>query len=433
DESVQLLSAAPARAVVLVAVLGGHRHGPQVLPPHGLRRAPAHGRAGALLEPRGVPAARARDDRGRPDRGRVEDLVGPAAERALPDARDARDGRLHGHRGRAVPCGARRVAPSDAMAAALRQSALAHVLAASDPREPLARDALQLRSGADRPRPRQGPSVPAAPPGAARARPRRRGRARLRPRGRARADDPRARDERASPDRRAAQGARERRDGGGGVYRGRRSSDRGNPPRRARRQPRAGGRGAGGELTMSARTAVDRRLNVAPMMERTDRHCRYFLRLLAPRTLLYTEMVTAAALKHGDRQRLLAFDPAEHPVALQLGGSEPDELAAAARLGADRGYDEINLNVGCPSDRVQAGCFGAALMLEPERVAACVEAMRAAVDVPVTVKTRLGVDDRDSYEFLSEFVRTLAEAGCETVIVHARKAWLKGLSPKQNR
>ena len=184
---------------------------------------------------------------------------------------------------------------------------------------------------------------------------------------------------------------------------------------------------------MSARTAVDRRLNVAPMMERTDRHCRYFLRLLAPRTLLYTEMVTAAALKHGDRQRLLAFDPAEHPVALQLGGSEPDELAAAARLGADRGYDEINLNVGCPSDRVQAGCFGAALMLEPERVAACVEAMRAAVDVPVTVKTRLGVDDRDSYEFLSEFVRTLADAGCETVIVHARKAWLKGLSPKQNR
>src|SRR5690606_25999062 len=162
-------------------------------------------------------------------------------------------------------------------------------------------------------------------------------------------------------------------------------------------------------------------------------HCRYFLRLLAPRTLLYTEMITAAALKHGDRARLLAFDPTEHPVALQLGGSEPDELAEAARCGAAAGYDEINLNVGCPSDRVQAGCFGAALMLEPARVAACIEAMRAAVDVPVTVKTRLGVDQHDSDAFLYDFVGAVAEAGCETFVVHARKAWLKGLSPKQNR
>ncbi|HEX5418624.1 MAG TPA: tRNA dihydrouridine(20/20a) synthase DusA [Gammaproteobacteria bacterium] len=175
------------------------------------------------------------------------------------------------------------------------------------------------------------------------------------------------------------------------------------------------------------------RLAVAPMMERTDRHCRAFLRLLAPHTRLYTEMVTAAALIHGDCSRLLAFSPFEHPVALQLGGSDPALLAVAARLGAQAGYDEINLNVGCPSDRVQAGCFGAALMREPNRVAACVRAMRAAVGVPVTIKTRLGVDHDDSYAFLTDFVGRVAEAGCETVIVHARKAWLKGLSPKQNR
>jgi len=210
-------------------------------------------------------------------------------------------------------------------------------------------------------------------------------------------------------------------------------------PEADREPTRAGDVTAGSGPGTSARSGpgpssvLDRRLNVAPMMERTDRHCRYFLRLVAPQTLLYTEMVTAAALMHGDRARLLAFDPAEHPVALQLGGSEPDELAAAARYGAAAGYDEINLNVGCPSDRVQAGCFGAALMLEPERVAACVAAMRDAVDVPVTVKTRLGVDHHDSYEFLRDFVGTIAEAGCRTVIVHARKAWLKGLSPKQNR
>jgi tRNA-dihydrouridine synthase A len=179
--------------------------------------------------------------------------------------------------------------------------------------------------------------------------------------------------------------------------------------------------------------STSHRLCVAPMMDRTDRHLRYLLRLLAPGARLYTEMITARALLRGDAQRLLAFDAAEHPVALQLGGAEPDELAAAARLGAAVGYDEINLNVGCPSDRVQAGCFGARLMIEPQRVAECVRAMRAAVAVPVTVKTRLGVDEHDSYEFVRDFVATVAAAGCETFIVHARKAWLRGLSPKQNR
>lgn len=169
------------------------------------------------------------------------------------------------------------------------------------------------------------------------------------------------------------------------------------------------------------------------MMDRTDRHLRHLLRLLAPHARLYTEMITARALLHGDAVRLLQFDAAEHPVGLQLGGSEPEELAVAARLGVAAGYDEINLNVGCPSDRVQAGCFGAALMLERGRVAECVNAMRAAVEVPVTVKTRLGVDDHDSYEFVRDFVGEVAAAGCTTFIVHARKAWLSGLSPKQNR
>lgn len=176
-----------------------------------------------------------------------------------------------------------------------------------------------------------------------------------------------------------------------------------------------------------------RTLSVAPMMERTDRHCRYLLRLLAPHAWLYTEMVTAAAIRHGDRERLLRFAEVEHPVALQLGGSDPALLAEAARHGAAAGYDEINLNVGCPSDRVQAGCFGAALMREPALVARCVAAMRDEVDVPVTVKTRLGVDEHDSYEFLCELVDAVVEAGCRTLIVHARKAWLKGLSPKENR
>jgi tRNA-dihydrouridine synthase A len=169
------------------------------------------------------------------------------------------------------------------------------------------------------------------------------------------------------------------------------------------------------------------------MMERTDRHCRYLLRLIAPRAWLYTEMVTAAAVLHGDRDALLAFHPAEHPVALQLGGNDPAALAAAARAGAAAGYDEINLNVGCPSGRVQAGCFGAALMREPATVARCVAAMRDAASVPVTVKTRLGVDDDDSYEFAHAFVERVVAAGCRTVVVHARKAWLKGLSPKENR
>jgi tRNA-dihydrouridine synthase A len=175
-------------------------------------------------------------------------------------------------------------------------------------------------------------------------------------------------------------------------------------------------------------------LSVAPMMEWTDRHYRYFLRLLAPRTRLYTEMVVAAAVVHGDRDRFLARREEERPLALQLGGSDGRLLAEAARIAVDGyGYDEVNLNVGCPSDRVRSGSFGACLMLEAGRVAECVAAMRAAVDVPVTVKTRLGVDAHDSYEFLLDFVDTVAGAGCDTFILHARKAWLSGLSPKQNR
>jgi tRNA-dihydrouridine synthase A len=175
------------------------------------------------------------------------------------------------------------------------------------------------------------------------------------------------------------------------------------------------------------------RLCVAPMMERTDRHCRYFLRQVAPSAWLYTEMITAAALTRGDHARLLEFDAAEHPVALQLGGADPAALAAAARLGAEAGYDEINLNCGCPSSRVQSGAFGVALMLDPQRVAECVAAMRAAVSVPVTVKTRIGVDHHDDYEFLHRFTSLVSAAGCRTLIVHARKAWLNGLSPRENR
>ena len=169
------------------------------------------------------------------------------------------------------------------------------------------------------------------------------------------------------------------------------------------------------------------------MMDWTDRHCRFFHRLLAPSAWLYTEMVTTGAVIHGDRERLLGFDPRESPVALQLGGSEPEELAQAARIGADFGYDEINLNVGCPSDRVQKGRFGACLMTEPERVRDGLAAMRAAVEVPVTIKTRIGVDEHDSEAFLHRFVGIIAESGIDTIIVHARKAWLSGLSPKQNR
>ena len=174
-------------------------------------------------------------------------------------------------------------------------------------------------------------------------------------------------------------------------------------------------------------------LCVAPMMDWTDRHCRYFHRLLSPHARLYTEMVTAPAVLHGDRARLLGFDPAEHPVALQLGGAEPRELAAAARVGEDLGYDEVNLNVGCPSDRVQSGRFGACLMREPALVADCIAAMRAAVSIPVTVKCRLGVDEQDEYADLERFVETVRATGCSVFVVHARKAWLEGLSPKENR
>lgn len=185
---------------------------------------------------------------------------------------------------------------------------------------------------------------------------------------------------------------------------------------------------------------LDKQLNyngkmiaVAPMMDWTDRHCRFFHRLLAPHARLYTEMVHANAVVLGDRERLLGFDPVEHPVALQLGGSEPALLARAARIGAEWGYDEINLNCGCPSDRVQAGRFGACLMKEPALVADCVAAMAAAVRVPVTVKCRLGVDEEHDYDRFRTFVDTVAAAGCGSFVVHARNAWLQGLSPKENR
>ncbi|MGD9164593.1 MAG: tRNA dihydrouridine(20/20a) synthase DusA, partial [Chromatiales bacterium] len=178
---------------------------------------------------------------------------------------------------------------------------------------------------------------------------------------------------------------------------------------------------------------IDRRLSIAPMLDWTDRYCRYFLRLISRHTQLYTEMVTTGAILYGERARFLDFDPLEHPVALQLGGSEPDDLARCARLGEQWGYDEINLNVGCPSDRVQSGRFGACLMLTPHTVADGVKAMRDAVDIEVTVKHRIGVDEQDSYEALCNFVGTVAEAGCTIFIVHARKAWLQGLSPKENR
>jgi tRNA-dihydrouridine synthase A len=177
----------------------------------------------------------------------------------------------------------------------------------------------------------------------------------------------------------------------------------------------------------------DKIFAVAPMMDWTDRHCRILHRLLSKRARLYTEMITADAILHGDRERLIGFSDIEHPVALQLGGAEPGKLAAAAKIGADFGYDEINLNVGCPSDRVQSGCFGAALMREPDRVAECLAAMRAAVSIPVTVKCRIGVDDQEPREVLPAFVDSCAKAGVDTFAVHARKAWLSGLSPKENR
>lgn len=169
------------------------------------------------------------------------------------------------------------------------------------------------------------------------------------------------------------------------------------------------------------------------MMECTDRHFRYFARLITRHTLLYTEMVTQDAIIHGHREKLLCFDPVEQPLALQIGGSDPEKLAKCARIGEQWGYDEINLNVGCPSDRVQAGRFGACLMKEPNLVKDCLSAMKESVKIPVTIKTRIGVDEQDSYEALTDFIRILAETGINIFIVHARKAWLKGLSPRENR
>ena len=183
--------------------------------------------------------------------------------------------------------------------------------------------------------------------------------------------------------------------------------------------------------TLSATRA--RRFSVAPMMDWTDRHCRAFHRVLTTRALVYTEMVTTGAILHGDRERLLGFSPEEHPVALQLGGSEPEDLAEAARIGEGVGYDEINLNVGCPSDRVQSGRFGACLMREPELVGRAVAAMKRAVEIPVTVKCRLGVDDQDPETALDALADAVVAEGVDAIIVHARKAWLDGLSPKQNR
>ncbi|SHN61550.1 tRNA dihydrouridine(20/20a) synthase DusA [Bradyrhizobium erythrophlei] len=177
----------------------------------------------------------------------------------------------------------------------------------------------------------------------------------------------------------------------------------------------------------------DYRFSCAPMMDWTDRHCRVFHRLMTRRGRLYTEMLTSGAIIHGDRRRLLAFDQSEHPVALQLGGSDPRDLATSARIGEDFGYDEINLNVGCPSDRVKEGRFGACLMAEPELVAACVAAMKQAVVIPVTVKCRIGIDDQDPEAALDTLARAVVAAGADALIVHARKAWLNGLSPKENR
>jgi tRNA-dihydrouridine synthase A len=174
-------------------------------------------------------------------------------------------------------------------------------------------------------------------------------------------------------------------------------------------------------------------ISVAPMMDRTDRHCRYFLRQISRRTLMYTEMVTSMAILHGDQQKLLGFDQAEHPIALQIGGDNPPDLAKCAQIAEEFGYDEVNLNVGCPSSRVQSGNFGACLMLQPEHVAECIAAMIGATKLPVTIKHRIGVDEVDSYDTLAKFVSIVAATGCQRFSVHARKAWLQGLSPKENR
>ena len=178
---------------------------------------------------------------------------------------------------------------------------------------------------------------------------------------------------------------------------------------------------------------MNRTLSVAPMLDWTDRHERFFLRLISRHILLYTEMITTGALIYGDRQRFLEYNQAEHPVAMQLGGSDPGDLASCAKMAEDHGYDEVNINVGCPSNRVQSGMFGACLMAKPELVAECVSKMQATVDIPVTVKHRIGIDEEESIEQLFKFVETVSSAGCKTFIVHARKAWLNGLSPKENR
>lgn len=174
-------------------------------------------------------------------------------------------------------------------------------------------------------------------------------------------------------------------------------------------------------------------IRIAPMIDWTDRHCRYFLRQISPNVKLYTEMITCGALLHGDVDRHLRFDECEHPIALQLGGSNPQDLAKCAKMGIEYGYDEINLNCGCPSDRVQSGAFGACLMKDPTRVADCIKAMSDVMGKPATIKCRIGIDDYDSYEFLYDFISKTESAGCHEFIIHARKAWLKGLSPKQNR
>ncbi len=186
-------------------------------------------------------------------------------------------------------------------------------------------------------------------------------------------------------------------------------------------------------LTENSTQSVNRRFCVAPMMTHTDRHFRYFLRLISQHTMLYTEMLTSGALIHGDTDHFLAYNKEEHPLAIQLGGSHPDDLAKCAGISEDAGYDEVNLNVGCPSDRVQSGQFGACLMLNPELVGDCVSAMRNSVRIPITVKCRIGVDDRDSYEELSSFIDIVKQAGCRTFVIHARKACLNGLTPRQNR
>lgn len=187
------------------------------------------------------------------------------------------------------------------------------------------------------------------------------------------------------------------------------------------------------KLTLAEENYQSHILSIAPMMDRTDRHFRYFMRQITRRSLLYTEMVTTAAILNGDRHKLLDFSPVEKPLALQIGGDNPQELATCAKIAQDWGYDEINLNIGCPSSRVQNGNFGACLMAEPERVAKAISAMKKAVNIPVTVKHRIGIDNRDRYEDMAEFVAIVATAGCQRFTVHARKAWLQGLSPKENR